>query len=59
MRGGYGPVVERAFRQRAREQLPEAVVDEELRRLFPDPAARAAPDRLFARQFIERYGHGE
>lgn len=56
--GGYRPVVEEAYRRRACEHLPGAVVDEELRRLFPGRPAGAAPARVYEREFTGHYGGG-
>lgn len=56
VRGGYRPVVERAYRQRASAHLPQAIVDDELRRLFPSVDEDATPDRTYANLFLTRYG---
>lgn len=58
MRGGYGPVVERAFRDRAVAYLGESVAAHELGRLFPSLGSTHEPDRLYANLFSERYGQG-
>jgi hypothetical protein len=61
MRGGYGPAVERAFRERAIACLGERAGAEEVARLFPHAAGGATepdPDRLFARLFTAHYGKG-
>ena len=58
MRGGYGPVVERAFRDRAVAYLGESVATHELERLFPPHGSKLEPDHLYANLFSERYGQG-
>jgi hypothetical protein len=58
VRGGYGPVVEQAFRRRVLDTLPAAAVESELQRLFPERRGADAPDRLYADLFVERYGGG-
>lgn len=56
VRGGYGPVVEKAFRRRVGEVLAGPAVESDLQRLFPDRSIAPAPDRLYADLFVERYG---
>ena len=56
MRGGYGPVVENAFCERARQLLPSETIAAELARLFPALDVEQAADGLYARQFVDRYG---
>ncbi len=58
IRGGYGPVIEQAFRDRVVAHLGESVADDELGRLFPPRGSELEPDRLYARLFSERYGRG-
>jgi len=58
IRGGYGPVIERAFRDRVAAHLGGSVADDELGRLFPARESGLEPDRLYARLFSERYGQG-
>ena len=57
--GGYGPVIERAFRERAGTWLDAAGVDPEMSRLFPS-ARPCGPVTVgpYARLFTEHYGHG-
>lgn len=54
--GGYRLVVADAFRRRAAEHLPPAVVDQELDRLFPAGPPADAPVPIYEREFTGRYG---
>ncbi len=56
MRGGYGPIIERAFRESAAAHLGDSMVDADVRRLFPPGESERRPDDLYARLFSERYG---
>lgn len=56
MRGGYGPIVVRAFRDRIAAYLGESIADDELPRLFPPQGSDLEPDGLYARLFSTRYG---
>jgi hypothetical protein len=58
MRGGYGPVVEREFRDRVAERFGQAVAASELARLFPPRSVKLEPDRVYANLYSERYGQG-
>ena len=57
--GGYGPAIERAFRERVGEWFPGAAVTTELNRLFP-PLRPEEPPTVgpYARLFTEHYGRG-
>lgn len=59
IRGGYGPVIELAYRDRVVAHFGESVADDELKRLFPLHDSALEPDRLYARLFSERYGQGD
>ena len=56
MRGGYGPIIEQAFRRSVAAHLGEAVAAAEMERLFPRPDGEPEADGLYTRLFSERYG---
>ena len=58
MRGGYGPIIQQAFRDNVVSHLGESIAGEELPRLFPPRGSELEPDGLYAQLFSERYGQG-